>query len=148
MEERKLSTERGRFAPSPTGELHLGNARTALLAWLWTRSERGRFALRVEDLDRPRVRPGLAQQQLDELRWLGLDWDDGPTYQSERSALYDDAKALQFEKFPVGACLLHQEQLEGCLGPFKGVSFVLQLCDSLEEPFDLRRVLSKIHSVC
>jgi glutamyl-tRNA synthetase len=83
--------QRGRFAPSPTGELHLGNARTALLAWLWTRSEGGRFAMRVEDLDRPRVRPGLAQRQLDELRWLGLDWDEGPTWQSERSALYEEA---------------------------------------------------------
>src|SRR5258708_9328555 len=70
--------ERGRFAPSPTGELHLGNARTALLAWLWSRSSQGRFILRVEDLDQARVRPGLAERQLDELRWLGLDWDEGP----------------------------------------------------------------------
>jgi glutamyl-tRNA synthetase len=94
--------ERGRFAPSPTGELHLGNARTALLAWLWSRSSQGRFILRVEDLDQARVRPGLAQRQLDELRWLGLDWDEGPDpldglreagahgpyRQSERTALY------------------------------------------------------------
>jgi glutamyl-tRNA synthetase len=70
--------QRGRFAPSPTGELHLGNARTALLAWLWARSEGGAFVMRVEDLDRPRVRPGLAQRQLRELAWLGLDWDEGP----------------------------------------------------------------------
>ncbi|MBS2024299.1 MAG: tRNA glutamyl-Q(34) synthetase GluQRS [Deltaproteobacteria bacterium] len=92
-------TPTGRFAPSPTGELHLGNARTALLAWLWTRSMGGSFVLRVEDLDKPRVRPGMAQQQLDELRWLGLDWDFGPDRggphapytQSERSALYADA---------------------------------------------------------
>jgi glutamyl-tRNA synthetase len=70
--------ERGRFAPSPTGELHLGNARTAILAWLWARSESGGFTLRVEDLDKPRVRPGLAERQLDELSWLGLTWDEGP----------------------------------------------------------------------
>jgi glutamyl-tRNA synthetase len=70
--------ERGRFAPSPTGELHLGNARTALLAWLWSRSAGGGFTLRVEDLDEPRVRPGLAERQLEELLWLGLDWDEGP----------------------------------------------------------------------
>ena len=81
----------GRFAPSPTGELHLGNARTALLAWLWARSEGGRFSVRVEDLDRPRVRPGLAAQQLDELRWLGLDWDGEVMFQSQRSAAYDAA---------------------------------------------------------
>jgi glutamyl-tRNA synthetase len=71
-------TERGRFAPSPTGELHLGNARTAILAWLWARSEGGGFTMRVEDLDRPRVRPGLARRQLEELAWLGLTWDEGP----------------------------------------------------------------------
>jgi glutamyl-tRNA synthetase len=82
---------RGRFAPSPTGELHLGNARTALLAWLWARSEGGSFAMRVEDLDTPRVRPGLAERQLDELRWLGLDWDGPVVLQSERTALYQGA---------------------------------------------------------
>src|SRR5437763_766262 len=67
--------ERGRFAPSPTGELHLGNARTALLSWLWARKAGGGYSLRVEDLDAPRVRRGMARQQLEELRWLGLDWD-------------------------------------------------------------------------
>jgi glutamyl-tRNA synthetase len=83
--------QRGRFAPSPTGELHLGNARTALLSWLWARSEGGGYTLRVEDLDLPRVRPGLAERQLDELRWLGLSWDDGPYFQSQRTRLYEDA---------------------------------------------------------
>jgi glutamyl-tRNA synthetase len=81
----------GRFAPSPTGELHLGNARTALLSWLWARSEGGGYLLRVEDIDRPRVRPGMAEQQLSELRWLGLDWDGEPVYQSQRTGLYEDA---------------------------------------------------------
>ncbi|HEX2093301.1 MAG TPA: tRNA glutamyl-Q(34) synthetase GluQRS, partial [Longimicrobiaceae bacterium] len=87
---------RGRFAPSPTGRLHLGNARTALLAWLHARSAGGRFVLRVEDLDRGRVRPGYAEAQLADLRWLGVDWDEGPDVggpfapylQSEREALY------------------------------------------------------------
>lgn len=83
--------QRGRFAPSPTGELHLGNARTALLAWLWARSEAGSFAMRVEDIDLPRVRPGVAEQQLDELRWLGLEWDGPPVFQSRRTALYEEA---------------------------------------------------------
>ncbi len=69
---------RGRFAPSPTGPLHLGNARTALLAWLAARAAGGRFLLRLEDLDAPRVRPGLEARLLDELRWLGLDWEEGP----------------------------------------------------------------------
>lgn len=85
--------ERGRFAPSPTGQLHLGNARTALLSWLWARSEGGEHLVRVEDLDRPRVQPGLAQIQLDELQWLGLDWDAEPLWQSRRTAEYDAAIA-------------------------------------------------------
>jgi glutamyl-tRNA synthetase len=69
---------RGRFAPSPTGDLHLGNARTALLAWLQVRRNGGSFVLRMEDLDRGRVRDVARQEQLRDLRWLGLDWDEGP----------------------------------------------------------------------
>jgi glutamyl-tRNA synthetase len=90
---------RGRFAPSPTGSLHVGNARTALLAWLDVRSRGGLLAMRVEDLDGPRVRPGLEARILDELRWLGLDWDEGPDLggphgpyrQSERGAIHAEA---------------------------------------------------------
>ena len=69
---------RGRYAPSPTGPLHLGNLRTALVAWLFARSADGSFALRIEDLDLPRVRTGAMPSMLDDLRWLGLDWDEGP----------------------------------------------------------------------
>jgi glutamyl-tRNA synthetase len=86
-----MTQQRGRFAPSPTGELHLGNARTALLSWLWARSEGGKYFLRVEDIDLPRVRPGMAQQQMEELRWLGIDWDGEPSFQSQRSSLYEEA---------------------------------------------------------
>ncbi|MBX3270177.1 MAG: tRNA glutamyl-Q(34) synthetase GluQRS [Sandaracinaceae bacterium] len=69
---------RGRFAPSPTGPIHLGTARTALLGWLRARGEGGAFVLRMEDLDAPRARPGAAQAILEDLAWLGLDWDEGP----------------------------------------------------------------------
>ena len=69
---------RGRYAPSPSGDLHLGNLRTALLAWLFARIVSGQFVMRVEDLDRPRVQAGATQRMLDDLRWLGLDWDEGP----------------------------------------------------------------------
>lgn len=87
---------RGRYAPSPSGDLHLGNLRTALLAWLSARSGGGQFVLRVEDLDRPRGRLGATQRMLDDLRWLGLDWDEGPDCggpyapytQSERIDIY------------------------------------------------------------
>jgi len=88
---------RGRYAPTPSGRLHLGNLRTALLAWLCARHAEGTFVLRMEDLDRPRIRPGVAASILDDLRWLGLDWDEGPDVvgphapytQSERAAIYD-----------------------------------------------------------
>ncbi|HUL59591.1 MAG TPA: tRNA glutamyl-Q(34) synthetase GluQRS [Anaeromyxobacteraceae bacterium] len=92
---------RGRFAPSPTGPLHLGNARTALLSWLAARAAGGDWLMRVEDLDGPRVKPGLEGRILEELRWLGLDWDEGPGAdgpagpyrQSERQTQYAGALA-------------------------------------------------------
>ncbi|TQF74879.1 tRNA glutamyl-Q(34) synthetase GluQRS [Rhodococcus spelaei] len=79
----------GRFAPSPSGDLHLGNLRTALLAWLFARSTGRRFLMRVEDLDR--VRPGAEARQLDDLAALGLDWDGEIVRQSERLPLYSAA---------------------------------------------------------
>jgi glutamyl-tRNA synthetase len=81
----------GRYAPSPTGQLHLGNLRTALLAWLCARSTGRRFLLRIEDLDTARVRPGMAEQQLADLAALGVTFDAQPVVQSERLAAYRDA---------------------------------------------------------
>ena len=81
----------GRFAPSPTGDLHLGNLRTALLAWLFARSTGSRFLLRIEDLDEGRVREGFATSQLDDLRALGIDWDGEVARQSARTAFYGAA---------------------------------------------------------
>jgi glutamyl-tRNA synthetase len=71
----------------------VGNARTYLIAWLRARSEGGRLLVRIEDIDSPRVKPGAAEQALDDLRWLGLDWDDGPTVQTERLPHYEKALA-------------------------------------------------------
>ncbi len=90
---------RGRYAPSPTGDLHLGNAATALLAWLSVRARGGTHVLRIEDLDGPRVRPGSAEGILRDLAWLGLDWDEGPDrggphapyVQSRRAGRYAEA---------------------------------------------------------
>jgi glutamyl-tRNA synthetase len=87
---------RGRFAPSPSGPLHYGNLRTGLLAWLCARVQQSTFVLRNEDLDRPRARPEAAVAIIQDLRWLGLDWDEGPDVggpfgpynQSERLHLY------------------------------------------------------------
>ena len=75
---------RVRFAPSPTGFLHVGSARTALFNWLYARATGGTYILRVEDTDQERNRPELTQQLLGELEWLGLDWDEGPVFQSEK----------------------------------------------------------------
>ena len=81
----------GRYAPSPSGRLHLGNLRTALLAWIGARSRGAEFLMRIEDLDRGRSREHFVEVQLDELRTLGLDWDGEPVRQSERSELYAQA---------------------------------------------------------
>jgi glutamyl-tRNA synthetase len=81
----------GRFAPSPTGPLHLGSLRTALVAWLFARSQGARFLLRVEDLDPQRSRPEFERSQIEDLRALGLDWDGPVLRQSARGALYEEA---------------------------------------------------------
>lgn len=79
---------RGRFAPTPSGPLHLGNVRTALLSWLRARLSNGQWLLRVDDLDTPRIRPGAIESVLQDLRWLGLDWDGPVVLQSRRRGLY------------------------------------------------------------
>ena len=77
---------RVRFAPSPTGALHIGGARTALFNWLLARSAGGRFVLRIEDTDKERSTPENVEQIIDALRWLELDWDEGPVFQSASEA--------------------------------------------------------------
>lgn len=90
---------RGRFAPTPSGLLHIGNAFAAAAAWLQMRQSGGEIALRMEDIDKARARPAFAEQILDDLHWLGLDWDEGPReggphapyVQSRREAMYEEA---------------------------------------------------------
>ncbi len=103
---------RGRFAPSPTGDLHLGSAAAALVAWGSARACEGALVLRVEDLDRPRVVPGAERRQLEDLAWLGLDWDEGPDRggphapyrQSERGEHYQAAIAALARRNLVYLC--------------------------------------------
>src|SRR4030042_1706866 len=86
-----------RFAPSPTGYLHVGGARTALFNWLWARRAGGTFILRIEDTDQKRNTPTAAKQVMDDLKWLGIQWDEGPEaggpngpyLQSQRKDIYD-----------------------------------------------------------
>jgi glutamyl-tRNA synthetase len=82
-----------RLAPSPTGALHLGNARTFLINWLLARQNDWRIILRIEDLDGPRIKAGAAQQLIVDLEWLGIDWDEGPYYQSSNESNY--AKSIE-----------------------------------------------------
>ncbi|WP_163852757.1 tRNA glutamyl-Q(34) synthetase GluQRS [Paenibacillus elgii] len=90
---------RGRFAPTPSGPMHIGNAFTALLAWLQMRHASGTFVLRIEDIDGPRSRPEYTQLIVEDLTWMGLDWDEGPAtgglygsyLQSQRLELYEQA---------------------------------------------------------
>ncbi|MCP3913119.1 MAG: glutamate--tRNA ligase [Actinomycetia bacterium] len=84
-------TPRVRFAPAPTGYLHVGSARAALYNWLFARSTGGSLVLRIEDTDTERNKPELIEAILDALRWLGIDWDEGPVYQSERFEMYRNA---------------------------------------------------------
>jgi glutamyl-tRNA synthetase len=103
---------RTRFAPSPTGDLHLGGAWTALASWGVARRSGGALVLRIEDLDPPRVVRGSAARIVDDLRWLGMDWDEGPDVggpfvpytQSERGALYEAAIADLTSRGLVYAC--------------------------------------------
>src|SRR5215472_13918632 len=88
---------RVRFAPSPTGALHIGGARTALYNWLLARGQGGTLVLRIEDTDRERSTPENVTQILDALGWLELDWDEGPILQSERSQRHGEALGALLE---------------------------------------------------
>lgn len=85
------TTYRTRYAPSPTGKMHLGHARTALVTWLRARKLGGQIIMRIEDIDRPRVVPGAADRICHDHEWLGLDWDEGPVLQSSRDEAYERA---------------------------------------------------------
>jgi glutamyl-tRNA synthetase len=111
---------RGRYAPSPTGLLHVGSARTALAAWLSTRAQDGTFVMRVEDLDGPRAVPGMDAAILDDLRWMGLDWDQGPDvggpdepyHQSERFDHYEDALTRLHARQRLFPCRVSRKDLQ------------------------------------
>jgi uncharacterized protein (DUF952 family) len=110
--ERPMNTVRVRFAPSPTGYLHIGGVRTALFNWLWARKTKGVFVLRIEDTDVARSTPESKQTILDSLGWLGLDWDEGPFTQTERLPLYKEyAERLIAEK-KAFRCYCTKEELD------------------------------------
>lgn len=111
---------RGRFAPSPTGLMHVGNARTALVAWLSVRQKQGVFVWRLEDIDTPRVVTGMAEAAEEDLAWLGIDWDEGPAKggifspysQSQRSQIYEEALEALLAKDQIFPCEYSRKDLQ------------------------------------
>src|SRR5438105_673506 len=103
---------RVRYAPSPTGALHLGGARTALFNYLLARQRNGQFLLRIKDTDRARQRPGSEAAIEEGLRWLGMNWDETPLVQSERKAVYQDAAAVLLKSGAAYRCFCTPERLE------------------------------------
>lgn len=101
----------GRYAPSPTGDLHVGNALAAVIAWARARRQGGRCVLRIEDLDTPRVKPGAEQRMGADLAALGLDFDGAIVHQSSRTAAYDDAVAALADVGLVYACSCSRRDL-------------------------------------
>ncbi|MEK6539921.1 MAG: glutamate--tRNA ligase [Deltaproteobacteria bacterium] len=103
---------RTRFAPSPTGYLHIGGARTALFNWLFARHHKGKFILRIEDTDVARSTEESTQAILDGMEWLGLNWDEGPYYQSKRFDLYKEHAYKFLEVDKAYKCFCTSEELE------------------------------------
>ncbi|MBI2343044.1 MAG: glutamate--tRNA ligase [Deltaproteobacteria bacterium] len=107
-----LMTVRVRFAPSPTGHLHIGGARTALYNWLYARQHHGTFILRIEDTDRERSTEEYTHSILDGMRWLGLDWDEGPIYQTDRAQIYHTHLNQLLREENAYRCFCTPERLE------------------------------------
>jgi glutamyl-tRNA synthetase len=101
-----------RFPPSPTGYLHIGGARTALFNWLYARKRHGKFILRIEDTDKERSTQEATQAIVDSLKWLGLDWDEGPYFQSERYRIYQEFTDRLLASGKAYYCHCTQEELE------------------------------------
>ena len=102
----------GRLAPSPTGVLHLGNARSFLLAWLSIRARGGTLLMRVEDIDGPRLKPNAESAALEDLRWMGLDWDGEIVRQSERLPLYERAVGGLIDRGVAYPCVCSRKEVE------------------------------------
>lgn len=107
-----MPAARSRFAPSPTGYLHIGGARTALFSYLFARGQNGRFILRIEDTDRERSSAASVQAIFEGLRWLGIDWDEGPFFQSERTDLYKERARELVARGRAYRCYCSAEDLE------------------------------------
>jgi len=134
----------GRYAPSPTGDLHLGNLRTALLAWLHARLSGGRFLIRMEDLDTPRVVAGSADKILADLEWLGLDWDGEVVYQSHRQILYQQALELLSQQDLVYPCFCSRKDIrQAASAPHTPTGIYPGTCSELSAAEIAERAIAK-----
>ncbi len=124
----RQSGYRGRFAPSPTGPLHLGNLRTALISWLRARLERGVWLLRIDDLDLPRNRAGAEAAILADLDWLGLDWDPPLVRQSEHRGVYASVLSLLRRQGLLYPCRCSRRLLADISAPHGGLSVYPGTC--------------------
>lgn len=111
------TSARGRFAPSPTGRMHLGNIVAALLSYLSVKSKGGKWVLRIEDIDPQRSKQHYADMLMDDLRWLGLQWDEGPYYQSRRGDIYQEQLARLCERRIVYPCRCTRAELMASQAP-------------------------------
>ena len=118
----KPSVSVGRLAPSPTGRLHLGHARSFLIAWWHARSRGGRIVLRLEDLDVERVKPGIIEATIDDLRWLGLDWDGEPYVQSSGINQINAAAAALVDRGLAYPCICTRKEIHAAVSAPHGVS--------------------------
>ena len=105
-------TVRTRFAPSPTGFLHIGGARTALFSWAFAKKHGGKFILRIEDTDVARSTPEAVQAILDGMNWLGLDYDEGPFYQMQRMDRYKEVIQKMLQDGSAYYCYSTKDELE------------------------------------
>ena len=125
---------RTRFAPSPTGDLHIGGARTALFNWLLARHEKGVFILRIEDTDAARSTQESTQVILDAMTWLGMDWDEGPFYQTQRIAILSGGRREALGRGEGLPMLLHAGRVGDKAGSCLEGRDQAQIRSNLSEP--------------
>lgn len=138
----------GRFAPTPSGRMHMGNAYAMLAAWLSARARHERILLRIEDIDAPRAVPDADRWIMDDLAWLGLDWDGEPVYQSQRLDLYEAVfrRLRDAATSPLYPCFCSRAEIRAASAPQEGDRFIIYpgTCRRLLErdPHEVRRRLA------
>ena len=130
---------KGRFAPSPTGRMHLGNVFAALLSWLSAKSQGGKWLLRIEDIDPQRSHREYAELIMDDLRWLGLEWDEGPFWQSERGDIYEHYLKVLADKGMTYPCYCTRADILATQAPHESDGRVVYKGTCRNLPPDSRR---------